>query len=137
MSQDVIRKYSQSPYASPEYTELYSFDENEIQKYCEWVKKNYTTIVKDWNVDVNTYWTAKFYLATKFIFITNLFISSFEYAKDKNLKITLPYLIYYSLLTISRCLILTSPLDNKEITFKRTHELIIKETALSNLSVRL
>lgn len=126
--EDIIRKYSHSPYVEPPYIELYNFDEKEIEKYCNWVRNQYASIVKDWNVEINTYWTAKYYLATKFLFITNLLLSSYEYARDKNLKIVLPYLIYYSLLTASRSLILTSPLDKREIDFIRTHDKIINET---------
>lgn len=126
---DIIRKYSHSLYAEPPYFELYNFQEKEIEKYCNWVRNHYAPIVKNWTIEVNTYWTAKYYLATKFLFITNLLLSSYEYAQAKNLKIVLSYLIYYSLLTASRSLILTSPLDNKDIDFIRTHEKIINETS--------
>lgn len=126
---DKIRKHSGSPYVEPEFIELYSFEEKQIQKYCEWVKKGYTPIVKLWNVDKNTYWTAKYYLATKFLYMTNLLQHSLEYAKEKNLKITIPYLIYYSLLTASRSLIYTSPNDDYPLNKIRTHENIINTTA--------
>lgn len=126
---DIIKKYSRCPYGEPEFTELYNFSEKEIQKYCEWIRRHNAPIANAWDIDKNTYWTAKYYLATKYLFISNLFMSSYSYAKDKNLKIVLPYLIYYSLLTVSRALILTSPRDDKPINFVRSHKMIITETA--------
>lgn len=128
-NEDIIRKYSGSPYAEPEYTELYFCDEKLIQKYCEWVKRQYTPIVKKWNIEKNTFWTAKYYLATKFLYMTNLLKSSLEYAREKNLKITIPYLIYYSLLTASRSLIYTSPIEDVPLDYKRSHDNIINTTA--------
>lgn len=126
---DIVRKYSGSHYDEPEFTELYSFEEKQIKKYCEWVKKQYTPIVKSWDIDKNTYWTAKYYLATKFLYMTNLLQHSLEFAREKNLKITIPYLIYYSLLTASRSLIYTSPNDDYSLDKVRTHENIINTTA--------
>lgn len=126
---DIIRKHSGSHYVEPEFVELYSFSEKQIQKYCEWVKEQYTAIVKTWDVEKNTFWTAKYYLATKFLYMTNLLAESLDYSKENNLKITIPYLIYYSLLTASRSLIYTSPIDNLPLDEKRTHENIINVTA--------
>lgn len=126
---DKVRKYSGSPYVEPEFIELYSFNEKQLQKYCEWVKKLYTPIVKTWDVKQNTFWTAKYYLATKFLYMTNLLAESLNYAKEHNLKITIPYLIYYSLLTASRSLIYSSPIDDLPLNEKRSHENIINVTA--------
>lgn len=129
MCEDIIRKHSGSLYDEPEYAELYLFEEKQIKKYCEWVKRQYTPIVKSWNISVNTYWTAKYYLATKFLYMTNLLQHSLEFAREKNLKITIPYLIYYSLLTASRSLIYTAPNDDYSLDKVRNHENIINMTA--------
>ena len=51
---DKVRKYSGSPYVEPEFVELYSFSEKQIQKYCEWVKEQYTPIVKTWKNRLNS-----------------------------------------------------------------------------------
>lgn len=125
--EDKIRKYSHSLYVEPQYSELYSLEELKIEKYCNWVRNNYSEIVSSWDIEKNTFWTAKYYLATKFLFITNLLLKSYEYAKEKNLKIILPYFIYYSLLTASRSLILTSPFENMNI--KLSHSKIINKTS--------
>ena len=61
--------------------------------------------------------------------MTNLLQHSLEFAREKNLKITIPYLIYYSLLTASRSLIYTSTNDDYSLEKVRTHENIINTTA--------
>ena len=126
---DIIKKYSKSPYTFPTYEIINHFNEEDISQYCTWLNNNYIPITKHWDMRINTYWTAKFYLATKFLLFSNHLIWAYEYSKTKNLKITIPYLIYYALLTASRSLILTSPLDNKNISTKRSHENIINSTA--------
>lgn len=127
---DKIAKYSHSSYEETEIVELYKLNENNIKKYCEWVHNNYQPIVKEWDANINTYWTSKYYIAVKFIFMSKLLFKSYEYAKEKNLKVVIPYLIYYSFLTASRSLIMTSPIYKNDINKKEmTHNCIIATTA--------
>jgi hypothetical protein len=105
---NVINKYSQSPYEF-EYIELTKFDEEDIKKYCDFARNNFLKEVSNWNIEKNTYWTTRFYIAIKYIYSSSVLISSLEHAEGTNLQIVLPYLTYYSILTCARTVILTSP----------------------------
>lgn len=100
------------------------FKKSEVEKAFQSINKNYIEIVKNWDSNLNSQWVARDYIAVKMILATTVLLNSVEYAKEKNLRIVEPYLLYYSLLNCSRAVVLTSPLsewNNKEI-FTMTHK---------------
>lgn len=72
------------------------------------------------------------------ILTTSVMLNSLEYSESQNIKITAPYLIYYSLLNCCRAILLTQPLTNwKEgELFRESHSKIstLSENMLSEIS---
>ncbi len=106
------------------------FDDSEIKKSYDSLKRKFSALTKDWNKDKNSKWVARDYIAVKMILSSSVLLSSVEYANEKNLRIVEPYLIYYSLLSCSRAVVLTSPFtewNNGELltmTHKKTINIV-------------
>lgn len=106
------------------------FNDSEIKKSYDSLKRKFSDLTKDWNKDKNSKWVARDYIAVKMILSSSVLLSSVEYANEKNLRIVEPYLIYYSLLSCSRAVVLTSPFtewNNGELltmTHKKTINIV-------------
>lgn len=87
------------------------FNDNEISKNVESLRKEFAKLTKTWTEELNSQWVARDYIAVKMILSSSVLLSSVEFANERNLRIVEPYLIYYSLLNCSRAVILTSPLS--------------------------
>lgn len=86
------------------------FEEYEIKRYEEWVYKGFHKICnKNMNSKLNSEWVVRHYLATKMILSATVMLSSLEYCIEKNVRISIPYLSYYSILTCCRAVIFTLP----------------------------
>ena len=94
------------------------------------LKIRYKKITDIWDDDINSEWIIRNYLAIKMIMSASLMLNSLEYSKIRNLQIVEPYLEYYSLLTISRGLLFTTPevAWNSGQIMKMTHSHIINST---------
>jgi len=83
------------------------------QKVCESVAsrllERYSKITKSWEVARNSEWLCRLYLGAKMIMVATLQINSMYYAELKNLRIVVPYLKYYSLLSLLRAIVFTLP----------------------------
>lgn len=100
------------------------FDEKEVSKNVESLRKEFAKLTKTWNKELNSQWVVRDYIAVKMILSSSVLLSSVEFANERNLRIVEPYLIYYSLLNCSRAVLLTSPFcewNNGEI-FTMTHQ---------------
>lgn len=85
------------------------FSEVEIERNYQKLIRAYSSQTKNWSDQLNSEWIVRHYLAVKMILSSSVLLSSLEYAIKNNLRIVEPYLIYYSLLNVSRALIFTLP----------------------------
>lgn len=86
-----------------------TFSESSCEKIVAKLMKRYSILSKAWSPDKNTEWLCRSYFAAKLILQSTLTINSMEYAQEKNLRVVVPYLRYYSILSLLRALILTLP----------------------------
>ena len=94
-----------------EYSYLPSnFEEKQLTSFSEWIYTgHHTNINKKMNSEINSEWIIRNYLSTKMILAATVMLNSLDYAKQKNLKVVVPYLSYYSLLTCCRALLYSVP----------------------------
>jgi hypothetical protein len=100
------------------------FTSEEISKNLLSSEQLFANLIKEWNIDRNSEWVIRNYIAIKMILASSVMLSSVQYAQERNLKIVEPYLHYYSLLSCCRAVIYTSPLveyQNGNI-FQLTHK---------------
>ena len=86
-----------------------NFDKEAISKNVNSLREEFVKQAKEWNKELNSQWVARDYIAVKMILSSSILLSSVGFANEKNLRIVEPYLIYYSLLSCSRAVVLTSP----------------------------
>lgn len=93
-----------------EYKELYSnFGKTIIETRINDLRPPFTKIAKVFDINSNTQWIIRTYLASKMILASSVLLTSAQYAKSKNLRIVEPYLLYYPLLSCARSVIFTNP----------------------------
>jgi hypothetical protein len=85
------------------------FTQSEIARYCQNFRRQVAIVTKQWDKQKNAEWVARHYLSIKMILSASVMISSAEYSRTKNIRITEPYLYYYSVLSCCRALIYTLP----------------------------
>lgn len=86
------------------------FEDKEISKYKQWVYSRFNEICnKNMNSELNSEWVVRHYLATKMILSATVMLSSLEYCIEKNVRMSIPYLSYYSILTCCRAVVFTLP----------------------------
>ena len=101
-----------------------TFSDDEINKNIDSLRLEFSKLTKNWTSELNSQWVARNYIAVKMILSSTILLNSIQFSKEKNIRITEPYLMYYSLLNCSRAVILTSPFNewnDKEI-FTMTHK---------------
>ncbi len=103
------------------------FTEKEVKKNFASLSVKSSEIAKSWTDTINSQWTIRDFIAIKMILSSTILLSSVEHAKNVNLKIVEPYLLYYSLLNSARAVILTSPFVewSEDNLFTMTHSKII------------
>lgn len=104
-----------------------------LGRYNDKILKQFVAQTRIWDNQLNTEWVARNYLASKMILSASLMLSSAAYANDSNLKIVEPYLLYYSLLSCCRAVVLTSPSQQwrEGNIFHGTHQAIINAATTS------
>lgn len=102
-------------------------NENDIENGKGKLNNNFSKITAVWDSSLNSEWVLRNYLAVKMILSSTVLLTSLEYGKQKNIRVTEPYLLYYSLLNVSRAVLFTSPIvewKNGEI-MQASHSKII------------
>jgi hypothetical protein len=102
-----------------------------IARYCAITRRHFAPIAKTFDVEANSRWVLRHYLAIKFATAANLLAGSASYAFEQNLLLGVPYFNYYAALNACRTYLLTSPLvvwDGSK-TIKMTHQNILNRTA--------
>ena len=86
-----------------------AFEEKAVQKQLGKLSNRFAALTKAWTIERNSEWICRHYLAMKMIFGATLQLNNLRYGLDKNIKLTTSYLAYYSLLSLMRAVLFTSP----------------------------
>lgn len=86
-----------------------AFCEEEIRSYRNSLLENFSKLTKSWTEDLHSEWTARMFLAAKMIYSASLLLNTLDYSQRKNIRVTEPYLLYYSLYNCCRALVLSYP----------------------------
>lgn len=107
MNQLAVRKIIEDNFR---YSKLNEYlEESDLDKGRRKLSNNFKKQTENWDIQKNSQWVLRNYLATKMILSSTVMLTSLEFGKDRNLRVTEPYLIYYSLLNISRAVMFTNP----------------------------
>ena len=68
------------------------FEEKSCESVASRLLQRYSRITKAWNIDQNSEWLCRLYLAAKMIMVATLQINAMHYSDDRNLRIVVPYL---------------------------------------------
>ncbi len=106
--------------------EIYS--EEEIEKYVACMQQQVAPLTANWSDELNSEWLVRMFMAARMVLGASIMASSCEYAEENNLRVTIPYLEYYSLLYSLKCFVLTLPyvVWNKGEIIKQTHNKTIR-----------
>jgi hypothetical protein len=95
------------------------------------VLQKYSKITKNWNKDLNSEWTCRVYFSTNMILNATVLLKNVEYAEEKNVRIVKPYLEYYAVLSLLRCVVYTLP----ELDWNDGELIKISHTKALNLAI--
>lgn len=85
------------------------FSDKECTKVANDMASKYSVVTKGWSVERNSEWICRHYLSSKMIMSATLNLNTMLYSKDKNIRLTIPYLKYYTLLSLFRGIVYTLP----------------------------
>lgn len=112
-----------------EFRELPSvFDEAESKKVAERLLQRYAPLTKAWSEEANSEWTCRFFMAAKLIMTATLHVNAAHFAEDRNLRVVVPYLRYYAVLSLIRSVVYTLP----EHSWDNGHLLTISHASAIN-----
>ena len=114
------------------YKYLPQFSSDEIiRKFIDSRNQILNKDLRNWDYQKNSEWVLRIYLASKLILSATVLLESALYTQKKNVLITIPYLLYYGLLSCCRSLLYTSPNDDFSKIYPEkivTHEKAINVT---------
>jgi hypothetical protein len=85
------------------------FAESSCANQASRLRERYSKLTKNWNAEKNSEWLCRLYMSAKLIMGTTLYVNSMYYAKDRNLRVVVPYLRYYSMLSLLRAIYFSLP----------------------------
>jgi hypothetical protein len=94
------------------------------------MRREFAALTKTWSDDLHSEWMTRNYLAVKMLLSASVMLTTFEYCREKNVRIVQPYLLYYATLSCCRAVHFTSPyfqLQNTDL-YAMTHRKIINVT---------
>ena len=106
-------------------------NENKSAKLIGDVLQQYSKITKNWNKDLNSEWTCRVYFSTNMILNATVLLKNVEYAEENNVRIVKPYLEYYAVLSLLRCVVYTLP----ELNWNDGELIKISHTKALNLAI--
>jgi hypothetical protein len=108
MNQFIVRKIIEGNF---KFSKLnFYLSDDDIEKGVGKLNKNFKLITKGWDIQKNSQWVLRNYLAAKMIMSSTVLITSLKFGKERNLNVAEPYLIYYALLNVARAIVFTSPI---------------------------
>lgn len=66
-------------------------------------------LTKKWNAELNSEWTCRLFMAAKLVMAATLHVNASYFADSHNLRVVIPYLRYYSVLSLMRAVCYTHP----------------------------
>lgn len=103
-----------------EYSRLFDYlTTQDLEKGKKKIEKAVRKLKANWNISSNSQWVLRNYLATKMLMSATVMLNSSEFGKKHNIKVTEPYLMYYSVLNCARAVMFTNPnvdWNNGELT---------------------
>ena len=81
--------------------------EEDWGKIADRLTQRYVRLAKQWNEELNSQWTCRFFMAAKLIMSATLKINAADYAEEKNLRVVVPYLHYYAVFSLLRAVCYT------------------------------
>lgn len=99
------------------FFEIYKVKHEQVKKFSDICYQRFLSLCKDdtgqlvMTSSINTEWILRSYCATKMIMAATLLLNSAQYCINKNILITVPYLLYYAALSSARGLLYVSPFD--------------------------
>jgi hypothetical protein len=86
-----------------------AFAEATCAKVAARLLERYSKLTKAWSTELNSEWTCRLFMAAKLVMSSTLHVNSAHYAQDRNLRVVVPYLQYYSILSLLRAVCYTLP----------------------------
>jgi len=85
------------------------FTEASCAKVAARLLERYSKLTKTWSTELNSEWTCRLFMAAKLVMSSTLHVNAAYFAEDKNLRVVVPYLRYYSVLSLLRAVCYTLP----------------------------
>jgi hypothetical protein len=86
-----------------------AFTEASCAKVAARLLERYSKLTKSWSTELNSEWTCRLFMAAKLVMSSTLHVNAAYFAEDKNLRVVVPYLRYYSALSLLRAVCYTLP----------------------------
>ena len=108
-------RYKQHPFFDFYYFEKFKIKSEQVKIFSEDNYNKFIELCKDekrqlrMTQDMNTEWVFRSYSATKMIMAATLLLNNAEYCMDKNVMVSVPYLLYYAALSSVRAFLYASP----------------------------
>lgn len=86
-----------------------TFADADCKKVAARLLERYSRLTKAWSEELNSEWTCRLFMSAKLVMSATLHVNSAHYAEDRNLRVVVPYLRYYSILSLLRAVCYTLP----------------------------
>lgn len=86
-----------------------TFSEASCTKVADSLLERYSKLTKAWSPELNSEWICRLFMAAKLIMSSTLHVNAMYFAEDRNLRVVVPYLRYYSVLSLLRAVCYTLP----------------------------
>lgn len=85
------------------------FSDTSCTKVSASLLQRYSKLTKVWNSELNSEWTCRLFMAAKLVMSATLHVNAARFSVDHNLRVVVPYLRYYSVLSLLRAVCYTLP----------------------------
>jgi len=86
-----------------------AFSEASCERVAASLLERYSKLTKAWSPELNSEWTCRLFMAAKLVMSSTLHVNAAHFAEDRNLRVVVPYLRYYSVLSLLRAVCYTLP----------------------------
>lgn len=86
-----------------------AFSEEKCAEAASRLLERYSKLTKSWDAEKNSEWVCRLFMAAKLIMGATLHVNSMYYAENHNLRVVVPYLRYYSVLSLLRAVCFSLP----------------------------
>ncbi len=86
-----------------------TFSEASCTKVVASLLERYSKLTKAWSPELNSEWICRLFMAAKLTMSSTLHVNAMYFAEDRNLRVVVPYLRYYSVLSLLRAVCYTLP----------------------------